>query len=63
LTADKDHRIYNLALTILNEEIEHKLWFSGFLGEGPSGHFMRCGETSPFVSKFAAEELVEISLL
>ncbi|MCK4669523.1 DNA protection protein DPS, partial [Candidatus Bathyarchaeota archaeon] len=26
--------------------------FSEFLGEGPSGHFMRRGETSPFVSKF-----------
>jgi len=37
---------------ILNEEIEHESWFSEFLGEGPSGHFMRRGETSPFVGKF-----------
>ena len=52
LTAGKDHRTYDLALGILNEEVEHESWFSEFLGEGPSGHFMRRGETSPFVSKF-----------
>jgi ferritin-like protein len=52
LTAGKDHRTYDLALAILNEEIEHESWFAEFLGEGPSGHFMRRGETSPFVSKF-----------
>lgn len=52
LTAGKDHRTYDLSLAILNEEIEHESWFSEFLGEGPSGHFMRRGETSPFVSKF-----------
>ena len=52
VTAGKDHRTYELALAILNEEIEHESWFSEFLGEGPSGHFMRRGETSPFVSKF-----------
>lgn len=52
LTAGKDHRTYDLAQAILNEEIEHESWFSEFLGEGPSGHFMRKGETSPFVSKF-----------
>ena len=52
LTACKDHRTYDLALSILNEEIEHESWFSEFLGEGPSGHFMRRGETLPFVSKF-----------
>ncbi|MBU7037402.1 MAG: DNA protection protein DPS [Theionarchaea archaeon] len=52
LTAGKDHRTYDLALSILNEEIEHESWFSEFLGEGPSGHFMRRGESSPFVSKF-----------
>src|SRR3989304_5525273 len=45
-------RIYDLALSILNEEIEHESWFSEFLGEGPSGHFLRRGETSPFVGKF-----------
>lgn len=52
LTAGKDHRTYDLSLAILNEEIEHESWFSEFLGEGPSGHFMRRGETSPFVSNF-----------
>jgi ferritin-like protein len=52
LTAGKDHRTYALALAILNEEIEHESWFSEFLGEGPSGHFMRRGETSPFVRPF-----------
>ena len=52
LTAGKDHRTNELALAILNEEIEHESWFSEFLGEGPSGHFMRRGETSPFVGKF-----------
>jgi ferritin-like protein len=52
LTAGKDHRTYELALAILNEEIEHESWFSEFLGEGPSGHFLRLGETSPFVAKF-----------
>jgi ferritin-like protein len=52
LTAGKDHRTYDLSLAILNEEIEHESWFAEFLGEGPSGHFMRRGETSPFVSKF-----------
>jgi len=52
MTAGKDHRTYDLALAILNEEIEHESWFSEFLGEGASGHFLRRGETSPFVSKF-----------
>lgn len=52
LTAGKDHRTYDLALSILNEEIEHESWFAEFIGEGPSGHFLRKGESSPFVSKF-----------
>jgi len=52
MTAGKDHRTYDLSMAILNEEIEHESWFSEFLGEGPSGHFMRRGDTSPFVSKF-----------
>jgi ferritin-like protein len=52
LTAGKDHRTYDLSLAILHEEIQHESWFAEFLGEGPSGHFMRRGETSPFVSKF-----------
>lgn len=52
LTAGKDHRTYDLSLSILHEEIQHESWFSEFLGEGPSGHFLRRGDTSPFVSKF-----------
>ncbi len=52
MTAGKDHRTYDLVLAILNEEVEHESWFSEFLGEGPSGHFLRQGESSPFVSKF-----------
>jgi len=52
MTAGKDHRTYDLSLAILNEEIQHESWFSEFLGEGPSGHFLRRGDTSPFVSKF-----------
>lgn len=52
ITAGKDHRTYDLAQAILNEEVEHESWFSEFLGEGPSGHFLRRGDTSPFVSKF-----------
>lgn len=52
LTAGKDHRTYELALAILNQEIEHESWFSEFLGEGPSGHFLSLGETSLFVAKF-----------
>ena len=52
MTAGKDHRTYDLALAILNGEIEHESWFSEFLGEGPSGHFLRRGDNSPFVSNF-----------
>lgn len=52
MTAGKDHRTHDLSLAILNEEVEHEAWFSEFLGEGPSGHYLRQGDTSPFVSKF-----------
>lgn len=53
MTAGKDHRTYDLALAILNEEIQHEAWFTEFLGKGPSGHFRRpAGKNSPFVSKF-----------
>ncbi|MFZ5433628.1 MAG: DNA protection during starvation protein [Calditrichota bacterium] len=52
LTFGKDHRTYDLALAILNEEIQHEAWFSEFLGEGPSGHFLRTDQLSPYVSKF-----------
>ena len=52
MTAGKDHRTYELSAAILHEEVGHESWFSEFLGEGPSGHYLRQGETSPFVSKF-----------
>jgi ferritin-like protein len=56
-TAGKDHRTYELALAILNEEVEHEAWFSEFLGEGPSGHFRRGKPgVSPFVSKFMSAD-------
>jgi ferritin-like protein len=53
MTCGKDHRTFELALAILNEEIEHEAWFSEFLGEKPSGHFRRGspGE-SPYTSRF-----------
>jgi ferritin-like protein len=53
MTFGKDPRTYELALAILNEEIEHEAWFSEYLGEGPSGHFRRGtpGE-SPYTSRF-----------
>jgi ferritin-like protein len=53
ITFGKDPRTYELSLAILNEEIEHEAWFSEFLGEPPSGHFVRGapGE-SPYVSRF-----------
>jgi len=56
MTAGKDHRTHALCLAILNEEIEHESWFSEFLGEGPSGHFLRRGTTSPFVRPFMPSE-------
>jgi len=52
LTAGKAHCTYDLSLVILNEEVEHEAWFSEFLGEGPSGHYLRSGETSPCVGRF-----------
>ncbi len=52
LTFGKDHRTYELSLSILNEEVQHESWFSEFIGEGPSGHFQRLGENSPYVKKF-----------
>ncbi len=57
-TAGKDHRTYELALSILNEEVEHESWFSEFLGEGPSGHFRRGAPgKSPYVGKFMSADL------
>jgi len=49
----KDYRTADLALAILNEEIEHEAWFEELLTGKPSGHFRRRhpGE-SPFTSRF-----------
>lgn len=53
MTFGKDHRTYDLSLAILHEEIEHEAWFQEYLGNYPSGHFLRPGgENSPYVSKF-----------
>ncbi len=35
MTAGRDHSTYLLALEILNEELEHKAWFSQFLADSP----------------------------
>ena len=58
MTFGKDPRTYELSLAILNEEVEHESWFSEFLGEPPSGHFVRGfpGE-SPYVSRFLTADL------
>jgi len=57
-TTGKDHRTYDLALAILNEEIEHESWFSEFLGEGPSGHFRRGAPgRSPYVGRFMSADI------
>jgi ferritin-like protein len=57
-TAGKDHRTYELALAILNEEVEHESWFSEFLGEGPSGHFRRgTPGVSPFVGRYMTADV------
>ncbi|NMH97106.1 Dps family protein [Pseudonocardia acidicola] len=57
-TAGKDHRTYELALAILNEEVEHESWFSEFLGEGPSGHFRRGAPgRSPYVGRFMTADV------
>lgn len=57
-THGKDHRTWELALAILNEEVEHEAWFSEYLGEGPSGHFRRGapGE-SPYVKRFMTADI------
>jgi len=53
MTFGKDHRTYELALAILNEEIQHEAWFSEFLGEGPSGHMQRPADVkSPYTGKY-----------
>lgn len=53
MTFGKDHRTYDLSLSILHEEIEHEAWFQEILEGRPSGHFRRRepGE-GPYTQKF-----------
>lgn len=54
-TRGKDHRTHNLAMAILQEKIEHQVWFLEFLGHGPDSRGAALDEhrgISPFVSKF-----------
>ena len=41
MTAGKDPRTYDIAQTIMQEEIEHEAWFIELLSKRPSGHFRR----------------------
>jgi ferritin-like protein len=53
MTFGKDHRTYDIALAILNEEVEHEAWFSEYLSECPSGHFRRGKPgASPYIRRF-----------
>jgi len=52
MTFGKDHRIYDMALAILHEDVEHEAWFSEYLS-GPSGHFRRVKPgASPYARRF-----------
>jgi ferritin-like protein len=58
MTFGKDHRTHEIALAILNEEVEHEAWFSEYLGEGPSGHFRRGAPgASPYVRRFMTADI------
>ena len=41
MTSGKDHRTYDIAQRIMQEEIEHEAWFIELLSKRPSGHFRR----------------------
>ena len=41
ITAGKDPRTYDIAQTIMQEEVEHEAWFIELLSKRPSGHFRR----------------------
>ena len=41
MTSGKDHRTYDIAQKIMQEEIEHEAWFIELLYGRPSGHFRR----------------------
>jgi ferritin-like protein len=52
IAAGKDRRTHEFSIAILNEKAEHESWLSEFLEEETSGHCMRQGDPSTFVSKF-----------
>ena len=41
MTAGKDPRTYDIAQSIMAEEVEHEAWFVELLSKRPSGHFRR----------------------
>jgi ferritin-like protein len=41
MTAGKDPRTYDIAQSIMAEEVEHEAWFIELLSKRPSGHFRR----------------------
>jgi len=41
ITAGKDPRTYDIAQSIMAEEVEHEAWFVELLSKRPSGHFRR----------------------
>ena len=51
LTVGRDPRTCELALAILNEEMEHESWFSGFLAEGPAAPILVREEISPYIAR------------
>ena len=40
-TYGKDHRTYDIAQKIMQEEVEHEAWFIELLSKRPAGHFRR----------------------
>jgi ferritin-like protein len=50
LTSDRAPRTCDLALAIVNEEVEHESWFSEIVGEGPAPITVR-EEISPNITK------------
>jgi len=40
-TYGKDHRTYDIAQKIMQEEVEHEAWFVELLSKRPAGHFRR----------------------
>jgi ferritin-like protein len=58
MTFGRNHRMHEVALAILHEEVEHEAWFSEYLGEGPSGHFRRSARgASSYVLRFMSADI------